>query len=445
MVQELPRAVGAIFGTPAYWQGTVPSVGLQNMIYTIGGADQPKMFVISNGSIQTPPSAASVNYTFGYPGGSPVISANGTTGGILWALETSRWDTAGPSTLFAFDATNLASKLYDSNQFIADHPGGAVKFTVPTVANGSVYVGTQTRLAVFGLFPGGRSGATPTATATATGAGTPSATPTASVTATTALTPTPTASSTAPTDTPTPTTSGTATQTATPTLSVTATPSDTPAPTASPSPVFATLSANPTSLSFPIQVVGHASKAANVIVTNKAANVAVALDPPTVSSGFVVTSNNCPSMLKAGASCTIAVASAPTVKGKQSGQLQLNSNAQYGVRLIKLKGKGVASKMRAQPKSLTFGPVSAEAVSSGQSITLINDSPAPITFTTAPAATPPFNVTANTCTTIAANGGTCTISVEFAPHKHGKYRGILELHDDAANSPQHVKIFGTSK
>jgi hypothetical protein len=420
MVQELPTAVGAMFGTPAYWQGTVPGVGLQNMIYTIGGADQPKMFVISNGLIQTPPNAASVNYTFGYPGGLPVISANGTTGGILWALETSRWDTAGSSTLYAFDATNLAAKLYDSNQFSADHPGGAVKFTAPTVANGSVYVGTQTQLAVFGLFPGGRSAATPTAT------------PTVSVTTTVTSTPTLTATATASAaGTPTPTASGIATQSAT--------------PTATPSPVFATLYANPRSLSFPIQVVGHHSKAANITVRNTAANAAVALGQPTVSKGFVVTSNNCPSMLPAGASCTIAVASAPTVKGKQLGQLQLNSDAMYGVRLIKLKGKGVAPKMRSQPKSLTFGPVATDAASVAQSVTLINDSPAPISFTTAPAATPPFNVTANTCTTIAANGGTCTISVEFAPHKHGKYHGILELHDNAADSPQHIKIFGTSK
>jgi hypothetical protein len=54
-------------------------------------------------------------------------------------------------------------------------------------------------------------------------------------------------------------------------------------------------------------------------------------------------------------------------------------------------------------------------------------------------------VTANTCTTIAPNGGTCTISVEFAPHTHGKYQGTLEIHDNAANSPQHIKLFGSSK
>ncbi len=146
-----------------------------------------------------------------------------------------------------------------------------------------------------------------------------------------------------------------------------------------------------------------------------------------------------------GGSCTIGVAFAPTTKGKQNGQLQLSSNAKYGVRAIKLKGKGVAPKMKTKPNSLSFEQTSAEAVSSPRSITIVNDSPAPISFTTAPAATPPFNVTANTCNTIAPNGGTCTISVEFAPHKHGKYQGTLEIHDNAVNSPQHIKLFGSSK
>ena len=91
MVQELPEAVGGMFSTPAYWQGTVPSVGLQNMIYTVGVTDQPKMFVISNGLIQTPPTSAAAAFSFAFPGASPVISANGTTGGILWAINSSAW------------------------------------------------------------------------------------------------------------------------------------------------------------------------------------------------------------------------------------------------------------------------------------------------------------------------------------------------------------------
>ena len=64
MVQELPSEVGGMFSTPAYWQGTVPNVGLQNMIYTIGVNDPPKMFVLANGMIQTPP-ASSASTSFG--------------------------------------------------------------------------------------------------------------------------------------------------------------------------------------------------------------------------------------------------------------------------------------------------------------------------------------------------------------------------------------------
>jgi hypothetical protein len=153
MVQELPSAVGGMFATPAYWQGTVPEVGLQNMIYTIGEGDVPKMFVLANGMIQAP-SASSGSISFGYPGASPTISANGTTGGIMWVIDSSAFGSSGPAILYAFDATNLQTKLYDSSKKSSDNPGPAVKFTVPTVANGSVYMGTQTQLAVFGLLPG---------------------------------------------------------------------------------------------------------------------------------------------------------------------------------------------------------------------------------------------------------------------------------------------------
>ena len=106
MVQALPNEVGGMFSTPAYWQGNVPAVGLQNMIYTVGVTDMPKMFVISNGLIQTPPISASPGFLFPFPGASPVISANGATGGILWAIQSSAWKSGGTAVLYAFDATN---------------------------------------------------------------------------------------------------------------------------------------------------------------------------------------------------------------------------------------------------------------------------------------------------------------------------------------------------
>jgi hypothetical protein len=153
MVQEVPGVIGGMFSTPAYWQGKVRKGVLQNMLYTVAVNDAPKMFVIANGMINRTVVSVARNFKFGFPGASPVISANNTTGGIVWAVNTSNFQTGGTAILYAFDATNLENELYDSNQNSGDQPGPAVKFTVPTVANGSVYVGTQTQLAVYGMFP----------------------------------------------------------------------------------------------------------------------------------------------------------------------------------------------------------------------------------------------------------------------------------------------------
>jgi hypothetical protein len=237
----------------------------------------------------------------------------------------------------------------------------------------------------------------------------------------------------------------TATQTPTATATPTPTATSTLTPTAIPTPVFATLDVSPKSISFPSEVVGHQGKPAKIKIVNYAAAVPVLLWQPGLSSGFVVTSGNCPAQLQAGASCTIEVAFDPTAEGMQHGMLEVNSNAEFGSHTVKLKGRGLAPKIKAHPQSLSFGQVPVDTVSSPQTITLVNLSPVAISFTTAPAATPPFNVSASTCGTIAAKPGTCTISVEFAPHDRGKFEGILELQDDAAHSPQHIRLLGSSK
>jgi hypothetical protein len=130
-----------IFATPAFWQNTL-YVGLDS--------DHVKSYTFNSttGQFNTSPASQSPS-TFGFPGSTPSISSQGTSNGIVWATEKG----TGPSVLHAYDATNLGTELWNSANSSADQAGQAVKFTVPTVANGKVYVGTVGEISVYGLAP----------------------------------------------------------------------------------------------------------------------------------------------------------------------------------------------------------------------------------------------------------------------------------------------------
>ena len=144
IVQEL-LAINSVFSSPVYFNGKV---------YYWGVNDFVKAFTVTNGMLSTSPTDLG-GVSFGFPGATPTISANGTSNAILWALEADAFSNTGPggpAVLFAYDAGNLsAGPLYNSSQNSArDNPGGAIKFVVPTVANGKVYVGAVGQLSVFG-------------------------------------------------------------------------------------------------------------------------------------------------------------------------------------------------------------------------------------------------------------------------------------------------------
>ena len=82
-----------------------------------------------------------------------MVSASGTTNGIVWILDLTAWQTSGPTIVDAYDATNVGTLLYSSPSSGSGAAGPSVKFTVPTVANGKVYVGGQSTFVVFGLLP----------------------------------------------------------------------------------------------------------------------------------------------------------------------------------------------------------------------------------------------------------------------------------------------------
>ena len=109
------------------------------------------MYSLTNGLLSVPPVTSPV--TYGYPGSTPSISANGTTNGIVWTLDNGAYGTGGPAILRAFDAVNL-SEIYDSTEAgTRDQGGPAVKFTVPTVVNGRVYVGGNGTITCYSLLP----------------------------------------------------------------------------------------------------------------------------------------------------------------------------------------------------------------------------------------------------------------------------------------------------
>jgi hypothetical protein len=136
--QELPGAVpNGVWGVPAYFNSTV---------YYCDQGGTLKSFSIVNGKLSTTPVQSGASFT--YPGVLPSVSANGTSNGIVWAIENT-----GTAVLHAFAANDLTHELYNSNQAAAgrDHFGGGNKYITPMIADGKVFAATANSVAVFGL------------------------------------------------------------------------------------------------------------------------------------------------------------------------------------------------------------------------------------------------------------------------------------------------------
>lgn len=130
---------GEVFAMPAYFNNTV----------YYGSVGSPiQAFPVTNAKLSASPTAQTSN-NFSYPGATPSISANGSSNGIVWAVENTN-----PAVLHAYNAGTL-TELYNSNQASngRDQFGAGNKFITPTIANGKVFVGTTNGVAVFGLLP----------------------------------------------------------------------------------------------------------------------------------------------------------------------------------------------------------------------------------------------------------------------------------------------------
>jgi hypothetical protein len=131
--QELDNAnPRGIWGGPAYFNGS--------LYYGPQGGHLQQFTFDRTAKLQGPTSVSST--TFAYPGTIPSVSAHGTKNAIVWAIEATN-----PAVLHAYDANNLNNELFRSTQNFGD----GVKFSVPTIAGGKVFVGTKSGVGVFGL------------------------------------------------------------------------------------------------------------------------------------------------------------------------------------------------------------------------------------------------------------------------------------------------------
>ena len=352
IVQEIPSTAGhcstcpvnGMWSSPAYWNGSV---------YFWAQKDVLKAFTLSNGLLSTSPAETSLD-VYGYPGATPSISANGVTNGIVWSLK----NDSATTVLRAHDPAHQLQLLYSSDTNLGrDNAGGAVKFTVPTIANGKVYVGADSRLSIFGQNPPDFAlVVSPSSQGFPSGGGSQNYVITISsinnFNAPVAVTLTNLPASATYACSPNPVNGGSGTSTCTVTVGSSA-PTGTftfningsggginHSITANLCTSCLTLTLSPNSLLFLNQNVGTSSTPQTVTVSN---NGTVAISSISASGDFAET-NNCGSILAAGATCNIQETFTPAVTGPQGGTLRVEDNATSSPQTVSL--TGVASPVK---------------------------------------------------------------------------------------------------
>jgi hypothetical protein len=143
---QVVRGLGrGVYAAPAYWNGN---------LYVLASNENLFAFCLDRGLLSRPPAWRS-STRFGNPGATPAVSANGSRDGIVWAINSRGWrEGERPAAVYAWDATNLANELYNSEQHgTRDRAGRAIRFAIPTIANGRVYMGARSEVDVYGLLP----------------------------------------------------------------------------------------------------------------------------------------------------------------------------------------------------------------------------------------------------------------------------------------------------
>lgn len=478
VIQELSGAPGGYWSSPAFWQGTGNGA---SYLYLAGtgpegnSGDTLDQYKLVQGTL----SAGSVSQNVFNTGATPSVSSNGTTNGIVWAIErTDPLDQRpgdSPAVLYAYDAVSLAM-LYNSNQQTTgrDQPGCGNKFQTPTIANGRVYVGTQTQLDVYGIL-GSQSGpAVYLSSVCHTFPNTPIGQKSAPLVITIKNIGTGTLTFTSidltgvsAKDFVKKNKCGTSLAAgATCRLSVAFKPS-----TGLPETAFITISDNAVGSPHNIGLVGTGEQPSvkvnppflafgkedvNITSPPQIVTVANSGNLPVTINGFTFTgtnanlfsqTNDCPASLAVNTNCTVNVSFTPVVTGQFSADLSVTDDAAGSPQLVSLTGVGVrpnAVITSPNPPQIHFGQIAVGSSSASQPVTLLNNGGgtlfiSSITFT-GPNPTE-FSETDN-CDGSVPSGGTCTLDVTFTPTVIGLGEAFMNINDNSDPSPQQVSLSG---
>jgi len=144
-VQTITATADA-YGAMAYWN---------QHLYFLCSRDHLRDFVVEHGQLIL--KAVAQGAKFSDPGATPTVSSNGSKNGIVWVIATKTWNGGDrAAVLHAYDAATL-HEIYSSDENSGrDGAGKALRFTVPTVANGRVYIGAKGEVDVYGVSTPGR-------------------------------------------------------------------------------------------------------------------------------------------------------------------------------------------------------------------------------------------------------------------------------------------------
>ena len=161
-----------------------------------------------------------------------------------------------------------------------------------------------------------------------------------------------------------------------------------------------------------------------------------------VTGDFRLSALDCPLSLYPGSSCTLAVTFTPGAGGTRTGAITIADNAPGSPHVISLRGTGIPSPvLELVPNGLDFGSQLRGTTSAPQTVNVRNVGTGDLTLYSIDASGD-FAQT-NTCNAPVPPGGTCIISVIFAPRGIGGISGAIAIRDNTPAGTHGIALAGT--